>query len=66
MSYKYYNYYVDKYGTDFSMEFLLENANVCKLEKLTHGVGWHGTKWKLHTFNYGSSYECESFEQLKA
>lgn len=54
-----------KVEEDLSLEEILENINFSSIEVLSHGSGWVGTRYVLHTYNYGSSWYCETMEELK-
>lgn len=48
-----------------SLQKMLEKINFKSLEVVHTGTGWVGTRYVLHTHNYGSSHPCQTFDELK-
>jgi hypothetical protein len=48
-----------------TLEWALSNCNMKSLEVKHSGDGWVGTKYILHTFNHGSSPECETLDMIR-
>jgi hypothetical protein len=47
-----------------TLQEMLEKISFRSLEVIHSGSGWVGTRYVLHTFNYGSSHECDSLADL--
>lgn len=50
---------------ELSLDEMLTKINFKSIEVVMQGSGWVGTRYVLHTFNYGSSHTCETFDELK-
>jgi len=50
---------------ELSLSDILERLNFKSIETVLMGTGWVGTRYIIHTYNYGSSYPCESMDELK-
>jgi hypothetical protein len=51
---------------DSTLEQMLERINFRSLEVVHAGSGWVGKRYVLHTWNYGSSPQCKTLDELKA
>lgn len=47
------------------LDEMLSMINFKSITVVTHGDGWVGTRYVLKTYNYGSSYQCKSFNEMK-
>lgn len=47
------------------LEVILDAITFKSIEVVRQGSGWVGTRYVIHTYNYGSSGTCETFDDLK-
>lgn len=47
------------------LEEMLTMINFESITVVHRGDGWFGTRYVLKTYSYGSSYPCESFDEMK-
>jgi hypothetical protein len=55
----------DKELMEMGLDEMLVKISFKSLEMVTQGNGWVGRRYVLHTYNYGSSYPCETFDEVK-